>query len=97
MPRQVPVRRVKLSTIMGRADFSIGMRDASEGKPIRDHWDVRTKAGIAAEQWCYERGRMFWVWLKAKGMENMPIKKGRTVLDWALMEFNTAIREKAIL
>jgi hypothetical protein len=97
MPRQVPTKRVKMSTIMGRADFIMGMRDAASGKPIRDQWESRTNAGVGSEQWSYERGRMFWVWLKSKGMHETPIKQGRTICDWAKREFITAYRERAIL
>lgn len=82
---------------MGRADFITGMRDAAAGNPIRDHWEDRTRAGAGNEQWSYERGRMFYVWLKTKGMHETPIKQGRTVLDWAKREFMAAYRDRAIL
>ena len=88
--KQIKTRRVKLSTIMGRADFLMGMKDASQGKPVRDHWDNRTRAGVINEQWSYERGRLFFFWLKGCGLSDMKIKNGRSVTYEAQVQFSEA-------
>lgn len=86
-----------VTAIMGSADFLMGMKDAEQGKPIRDHWENRTRKGVINEQWIYERGRMFFHWLKSRGLDGQKIKEGRRVLYWAQDEFMIAYREKAIL
>ena len=94
---QVKTRRVKLSTIMGRADFLMGMKDASQGNPVRDHWDNRTRAGVTNEQWSYERGRLFFFWLKGRGLSDMKIKNGRSVTYEAQLQFSEAWKCGAII
>ena len=88
---------VKLSVVMGSASFRDGMKDARDGKPIRDHWEADTKYGVTNEQWSYERGRQFYAWLKSVGLESDPIKQGRTVLMWAQLEYARARKIGAIL
>ena len=95
--KQVKTRRVKLSTIMGRADFLMGMKDASQGKPVRDHWDNRTRAGVINEQWSYERGRLFFFWLKGCGLSDMKIKNGRSVTYEAQVQYAEACKCGAII
>jgi hypothetical protein len=97
MSRQIKTRRVKLSTIMGRADFLMGMKDAAQGKPIRDHWDNRTRSGVTNEQWSYERGRLFFFWLKGNGLSDLKIKDGRTVTYAAQVQYAEACMAGAIL
>lgn len=95
--KQVKTRLVKLSTIMGRADFLMGMKDAELGLPIRDHWDTRTRAGVTNEQWSYERGRLFYFWLKGNGLSRLQIKEGRRVTYAAQSQFSEAMRAGAII
>lgn len=97
MIRQVKTRRVTISSIMGSADFKQGMADARNGAPIKDQWKSRTRKGVCSEQWSYERGRLFYFWLKSKGLDGEPIKSGRSVLRWAQEEYVKAAQEKAIL
>ena len=95
--KQVKTRRVTISSVMGRADFLSGIRDAASGKPISDQWESRTQKGVINEQWTYERGRLFYFWLKGKGLEAQKMKDGRRVLSWAQQEFSQAWKEKAII
>ena len=97
MIRQVKTRRVTISSIMGTAVFRKGFEEAMNGFPLEDSWETKTRRGVASEQWSYERGRLFFFWLKAKGLENEPFKQGRRVLAWAQDEYNEATKEKAIL
>jgi hypothetical protein len=97
MKSQVKTKRCTISSVMGTADFLAGMRDAASGKPILDQWESRTTKSVANEQWSYERGRLFYFWLKGKGLECRPIKEGRKVLLWAQHEFSEAYRAKAII
>jgi hypothetical protein len=95
--KQIKTRRVKLTTIMGRADFLMGMKDAAQGKPVRNHWDNRTRSGLINEQWSYERGRLFFFWLKGNGLSDMQIKNGRTVTYAAQVQFVEAWKAGAII
>lgn len=90
-------KKCTIQNVMGTADFLHGMRDAAQGKPTKDHWVARTQKGVINEQWCYERGRLFWFWLAGQGKTDMQIKIGRTVTYEAQLEFYEAYRCKAIL
>jgi hypothetical protein len=90
-------KNVTIQNVMGTADFLHGIRDAQQGKPVKDQWDARTQKGVANEQWSYERGRLFWFWIVSQGKTDMQIKQGRTVTYEAQREFSEAYRCKAIL
>ena len=95
--RQVATKKTTVSAVMGSEDFLMGMRDAERGLPVKDQWDSRTNRGVGSEQWSYERGRLFFAWIKSKGLTGIPMKEGRRVLDWAQREFSEAWRCKAII
>ena len=90
-------KKTTISAVMGTADFLDGMRDAANGRPHKDHWDARTTKGVGSEQWGYERGRLFYAWIKSRGLDGLQMKEGRRVMQWAQDEFMAAWREKAII
>lgn len=56
MTRQITIRPVTYNSIMLRAAFRLGMKDAHEGRFDPDRKEVRSDTD---KQWSYERGWQF--------------------------------------
>jgi hypothetical protein len=83
MTKQIPVRTVKLRTIMRSAAFVRGFKEARKGLPM--DYDAYGKASETTERWNYERGRQFGVVYAGA------IKDGRSITLDAFLSYNRAI------
>lgn len=90
-------KRATFQSIIGCSEFRAGWDDFRAGRQMRDDWRGRDRAFVAAQQWSYERGRMFAAWCKAEGLDMVQLKAGRRVTDAAVFAFADAYRQKAIL
>lgn len=85
------VHTVTLQQALGNAAFSAGFKDVAQSKG----WNERFNR---VEQWNYERGRLFAVWLETKGMHpaTFPLKNGRWASKAAIAYYMQALSEKAV-
>lgn len=88
MATQVPVRTVKISTVMRSAAFVRGFKEAHRGIPM--DYDAYGELGQMFNRWNYERGRQFgFIYSDA-------LKDGARVRDHAVMAWISARAEKWI-
>jgi hypothetical protein len=92
MTKQVKTRRVTITKVMGTKSFIDGMSDAKSGRPFKDTWDGSVRDSVTDRQWSYERGRMFWIYLKSNGILDLAIKDGRKITYEAQRLFADAFR-----
>jgi len=76
---------------LGNAEFAAGFRDVAKSKG----WNERRNP---VEQWNYERGRMFAVWLTTQGLNpaSFPLKSGRWASKATINYYRLALSEKAV-
>lgn len=87
----VNINKVTFQKALGNAAFSAGFKDVAQSKG----WNERF---TRLEQWNYERGRMFAVWLKTQGFNpaTFPLKSGRWASKDAIYFYRQALSEKAV-
>jgi hypothetical protein len=86
-------RRVTLTSIMGTKEFKDGFNDARNGNPFCDNWTSNNSRGVSVNQWHYERGRMFYVFLKSIKMTDIKWKDGRRVTLQAQKLYSDGMKE----
>ncbi len=89
--KNAKVHSVTYQQALGNAAFSAGFKDVAQS----NGWNERLEL---AEQWNYERGRMFAAWLATKGMNpaTFPLKSGRWASKIAIDYFKLASSESAV-
>ena len=85
---QVTTRVVNIKTIMGRPMFVRGYNEAMTGAKFAKDYDDWS----AAEQWSYERGRLFFF-----GAGKVRLKQGRGVSSQAIQVYKALRDSKVIL
>lgn len=97
MATQVSTRKVKISYIMGSKAFKQGILDKLHNKPYRDDWKGNLKFRVIDEQWNYERGRMFCLYLQHNNLHDLNIKEGNKVTYNAQVAYRNAVSAGYIL
>lgn len=85
------VHTVTMQQALSNAAFSAGFKDVAQSKGWNERWN-------RVEQWNYERGRMFAVWLTTKGMypATFPLKNRRWASRATIAYYQQALSEKAV-
>ena len=71
MSAQSPLRLITISSILRSPEFALGIATYEMGLPlgsdIKESW---------AQQWCFERGRLFAIYCKHRGIKVPRLMKG---------------------
>lgn len=85
---------VKIESVMARRPFSLGYKDAFEGKPFRKEYDSMD----VNSQWNYERGRQFFVLYREPTFKTQTVGRGnKKLLPSAVEVYGGAVITKAIV
>lgn len=93
MSLQVKTRLVSTKSVIGSSAFKEGMLDYLMNNPIKDDWESTSRKHIIDQQWNYERGRIFCLYLVKKGLTNLEIKVGKRVTSEAVYAYARAKEE----
>lgn len=100
LPTQTPLRKVTLNSVVRSKEFLLGAFDAMSGRQPRESWELDARADGDINDWSYERGRQFAVWMRARGaaldINAMKPQRGRAP-DTLIMLYAKARAEGAVL
>ena len=90
-------KRTTVQSVMRCSEFRAGFIDFKKGRPMRDDWEGRDRSQVGAQQWNYERGRLFGAIASGAGMGDTPLKIGRDLNPAMIDLAGQAFADKSIL